>query len=131
MKLPTFPIFVENSRLPALLSRIAPIEIAAINLALWVFARKPLSVIMRRHETIHYRQQRELLFVGQWLLYALFWLILLIKYKGDGKRAYRANPFELEAYIWQSANDYLDNRPLWAWWDYLSVLSPKESEHDV
>ena len=123
----TFPIFVYNSRLPVLLSKVAPISIYAINLGFFVFFRDVPDDTVHRHETIHYRQSKELLFVFFPILYVAFWLALLIKYKGNGARAYRANPFELEAYIWQHAEGYLDERPMWAWRDYL-VVTKDEGE---
>ena len=66
---------------------------------------------------IHYRQQKELLFVGQWYLYAYYYLKNLLRYK-NGKQAYRENPFEREAY----ANDlnplYLIKRKKFSWKGY-------------
>ena len=59
-----FPIFVENSRLPVVLSKLSPINIWAISLGLFVFCRGELSAVTKNHETIHFRQWVELLFVG-------------------------------------------------------------------
>ncbi len=96
-----FPLFYENSKIPVLLSKLAPIEIYALSFGVWVWCRGIMSDRIKRHETIHYLQQLELLFVGQWLLYGIFHLINMWKYRGDGRKAYRENPFEREAY----AND--------------------------
>lgn len=66
------------------------------------------------HERIHVRQQLELLFVGQWVLYGLFYL--LGRAQGlDHMDAYYAIPFEVEAYNHQDDLEWLNNRPAWAW----------------
>ena len=57
------PKFIENSLLPVWLSRVAPIDIWAINLGFWVWCRGELSEETKRHETIHFQQQMEILFV--------------------------------------------------------------------
>ena len=112
------PIFIENSRVPVWLSKIAPIEIGAISLAGLVFSRGLMSPVTKRHETIHFQQQLEMLFIPFFLLYGFFWLKGMIKYK-DGKAAYYVNPFEKEAYINEYKEDYLANRKRFAWKNYL------------
>ncbi len=113
------PFVFENSKLPVWLSKIAPIEINAVSFACFVFCRGELSKTSRRHETIHYHQQLEMIFVGQWLLYGLFCLIGLVRYR-SGKKAYYENPFEREAYDNQKKYTYLEKRPLWSWTNYIS-----------
>ena len=108
------PWVFENSKIPAWLSKISPIEIWALSFACFVFCRGEMTKTTRRHEIIHYHQQIELLFVGQWLLYGLFWIVGLIKYR-DGAVAYRENPFEREAYTNEKKYTYLEKRPLWNW----------------
>ncbi len=112
------PIFIENSKVPGLLSKISPIEIGAISFGLWVWSRGEMSDRLKRHETIHYKQQVELLFVFQWILYGLFWLFGLIKHR-DGELAYYESPFEKEAYTCEWNEDYLEKRPFWAWTRYI------------
>ncbi len=112
------PWFIENSRVPVWLSYLAPIKIWAISFGLWVWCRGVLSEETRRHETIHYQQQLELLFVGQWLLYGLFWLVGMIRYR-DGAKAYYENPFEREAYRNDKDEGYLATRPRYAWAFYV------------
>ena len=116
------PIFIENSKVPVWLSKIAPIDIWAISFGFWVWCRGEVSEATRRHETIHYQQQLELLFVGQWILYGLFYLIGLVRYK-NGEQAYRENPFEREAYTY--TNDahpyYLFNRKRYCWWKMRGI----------
>jgi hypothetical protein len=115
------PKFIENSRIPVWLSKIAPIEISAISVAFWVFSRGELSPTTRRHETIHFQQQLELLLVGQWILYGLFWLVGLVRYR-SGSKAYRQNPFEREAYDNQRKFTYLVKRRRYAWVHYIRSL---------
>ena len=112
------PIFIENSKIPVLLSKIAPIEIGAISLAGLVFSRGYMSPVTKRHETIHFQQQLEMLFIPFFLLYGFFWLKAMIKHR-DGKAAYYVNPFEKEAYINECKENYLANRKRFAWKDYL------------
>ena len=113
-----FPVFVENSRIPVWLSKISPIEIGAISLGLFVFSRNEMDETVRRHETIHYYQWKELGFVFFPILYGLFWLINVAKCLG-GEQAYYEIPFEREAYSNEHDAHYLEKRPLWAWRKYL------------
>jgi hypothetical protein len=112
------PWIFENSKLPIWLSKIAPIEVNAVSFACFVFCRGKLSKTSKRHETIHYHQQLEMLFVFQWLLYGLFTLAGLVKYR-NGKDAYYENPFEREAYANEKKYTYLEKRPLWNWIRYI------------
>lgn len=113
-----FPIFFENSRVPIWLSKIVPINVYAFSFAVWVWCRGVMSARTKNHETIHYVQQRELLFVFQWLLYAAFHLVGLVKYR-DGETAYRENPFEREAYANDENLEYLKERKHFAWIKYI------------
>jgi hypothetical protein len=69
---------------------------------------------MKRHETIHFRQWLELGIIGFAILYGLFWLIGLIRFR-DPKAAYRRSPFEVEAYDNEADESYLENRRWYAW----------------
>jgi hypothetical protein len=111
------PKFIENSKIPVVLSKIAPIEIHALSFGPFVWGRAGLNKTCRRHETIHFQQQLELLFLLQWLLYGVFWLAGLIKYR-DGAKAYCQNPFEQEAYENQKKIKYLNRRKRWSWRNY-------------
>ncbi len=113
------PWFFENSKVPVWLSKVAPIEINAISFGPGVWSRGSLSKTTRRHETIHYHQQLEMLFVGQWIMYAVFYLIGFVKYR-DGAIAYREIPFERECYSNERKTTYLVKRPFWAWRMYLN-----------
>lgn len=113
------PVFFEDSKVPVWLSKISPIEIGALSFAFFVFSRGKINKTTRRHETIHYHQQLELLFVFQWILYGLFWVVGLVRYR-DGEKAYYENPFEREAYSNAKKTTYLDKRPLWNWRHYMN-----------
>ena len=120
------PIFIENSKIPVWLSKIAPLEIYAICLGPIVFARGTLNAKLRRHETIHWQQMLELLVVGHLILYGWDWLKGRFKYrkawkgyKSAGNKAYYRTRAEQEAYGNDDLSDYLENRPRWKWvWQY-------------
>jgi hypothetical protein len=113
------PFFIENSKIPLWLSKIAPIEVEAVSFACFVWGRGALSERTKRHETIHYHQQLEMLFVLQWALYALFYVVGRLRY-GSWKDAYFLNPFEQEAFDNQEDTNYLKERKLWSWTKYVS-----------
>ena len=108
------PVFIENSKLPIWLSKIAPINILAISLGWFVFSRTTLSTVIKRHETIHFQQQLELAFFGFYLLYGLSWLHGLWKYR-DPAVAYRECIFEREAFSSDVVDNYLSKRKRYAW----------------
>lgn len=95
-----------------------------------LFGDKNPQTITIRHETIHYRQYRELLFLGFLPLYFLHiisaFLYFKIKYRGASLNnteildiTYHANPFEREAYENQHDSNYLKNRKRFAWLSFV------------
>ena len=70
------------------------------------------------HEFIHIKQWRELLYIGFLLWYVLEWLVRLIQYRNFDK-AYKNISFEREAYANENYSDYLNERKLLAFLDYL------------
>ena len=112
------PIFINNSKIPVWLSKLAPIEIWALSFFTFVWCRGEIAEQTKRHETIHFQQQIELLFVLQWILYGVFYLIGLIRYR-SGEKAYRNNPFEREAYSNDHDEEYLPNRKRYSWIKYI------------
>ena len=56
------PIFIENSRVPVLLSYVSPININAISFGPFVWSRSTMDERVRRHEWVHFQQQLELFF---------------------------------------------------------------------
>lgn len=71
-----------------------------------------------RHETIHFWQQVEMLFIFHWIFYGVFYLVA--RAKGHCHYiAYRYNPFELEAFSNETDKDYLKKRKPLAWIGYV------------
>lgn len=67
------------------------------------------------HEKIHLAQQRELLLVGFYFLYAFYWLRARVFLRMSSHEAYMEIPFEVEAYAQQHDDDYLEKRSRFAW----------------
>lgn len=114
----SFPIFYENSKVPIWLSKISPIEIGAISLGIFVFSRGEIDERTRRHETIHYLQWKELWFLGFMILYPLLWLREVLR-GSNGADAYRAIPFEIEAYAHEDDPSYLHDRRSFSWYEHV------------
>ena len=57
-----------------------------------------------RHETVHLWQQAALLVVPFYVLYLLFWVINLMRFRSPD-RAYREIPFERSAYRLEAKGD--------------------------
>lgn len=70
------------------------------------------------HEKIHLRQQAELLIILFYLWYGLEYLYRLAQFGSHGL-AYRNISFEREAYYYESHNNYLNNRQLFAFLKFL------------
>ena len=92
-----------------------------------LFAEKIPSIVTIRHEMIHYRQYRELLFVPFILLY-LGWLLVQLLYVRFWLKkrfaealetAYFMNPFEREAHGNERKPGYLASRSFCAWCRYV------------
>ena len=111
------PVFIENSKIPVWLSYLSPIDIGAITLGPFVISRGVMSETTKNHETIHWQQYIELAIIGFLLVYLIYWLIGLIKYR-DGSKAYYQIPFEQEAYELDDNEDALAVRKRWGWIKY-------------
>lgn len=111
------PIVVENSMVPLLSSKLLKINAVAVSFAIFIFFIGKRDERIWRHEMIHYRQQKELFFVGQWILYAYYHILGLLKYK-EGRKAYLENPFEKEARANDSDPTYLIKRKKHSWKKY-------------
>jgi hypothetical protein len=112
------PWMINNSKIPVWLSKVAPIEIWAVSFGPFVACRGEMSKTTQRHETIHFHQQLEMLFVFQWIAYGAFWLIGVVRYR-NGTQAYYENPFEREAYDNERKYTYLERRPFYNWVKYI------------
>jgi len=113
------PIFIEDSRIPGWLSKVAPLNIGAITIFFLVFSRGKINETTKRHETIHFQQFFELAFVGFPILYYGFWLLNLLK-GDDRESAYYNIPFEKEAYYNDADENYLSKRKRFSWIHYIS-----------
>lgn len=67
------------------------------------------------HESIHYQQQRELLYIFFYILYFFEWFIKLFR----KENAYRDISFEREAFDNEANLEYLDNRKPFRWLYYF------------
>ena len=108
------PYFIENSKLPVWLSYLAPIDIGAITLGPVVISRGEMSEITKNHETIHYQQYLETLFIGFLLIYLYDYIRGLIVHQ-DGRAAYFSLRAEKEAYAMHENLDYCKVRTRWKW----------------
>lgn len=108
------PIFIENSSVPRVLSKISPIDIKAIALGIIVFSKEEMDEQTKRHETIHFQQYLETLFIGFLVLYLIDYLRGYVRYK-DGSLAYLSIRAEKEAYDNHHDPSYLETRKRYAW----------------
>lgn len=97
-----------------------PHRFYAINILGIVIARGPLDAVSHRHEYIHTLQQRELLFVGFYLLYVIEWLIRFVQHR-SAYRGYLNISFEREAYDNAGKTGYERDRRHYAWVKYLFI----------
>jgi len=114
------PVYIENSKIPKILSPFSPVEIWAINVGPWVWCRGDLTKTVKRHETIHFQQQLELLFIIHWFLYVMFWIIGTVIYR-SASLGYENSPFEREAYDNERRYTYLEKRKRYAWISYIKT----------
>lgn len=77
-----------------------------------------LSPSLLQHEKIHLEQQKELLIVFAYIIYALDFLGKLIYYRSVSKAYYNVS-FEREAYLNQDDLDYLSTRKPYSFLKYL------------
>jgi hypothetical protein len=74
--------------------------------------------IFVNHEKIHLKQQKEMLIFPFFIWYFLEYLVRLIQYKNKDL-AYRNISFEREAYTNEEDLDYLKNRSLFGFLNYI------------
>ncbi len=90
----------------------------AVTVLCWMVIRKEykelVTWIVENHENIHYAQERELWYVGFYLMYVLFYLRGLWYFRNH-RDAYHSIPFEQEAYKNEGNSAYLNNRESMAW----------------
>lgn len=93
----------------------------------WISRLEKDEARLMRHETIHFRQQVEMLFVLHWLFYLLFYIIARAKGHCHWV-AYRYNPFELEAFSNDRKAEYLKKRKIFGWVSYLKEYNESLSQ---
>ncbi len=92
-----------------------------VGITLWPFIfikkgyDKPETI---RHETIHIKQQQELLVIPFYILYGLLWVIYTFTVSKVQDAYYRL-PFEIEAYKNAKDPEYLKKRRLYSWTKYI------------
>ena len=109
------PIVIVSPRICKALSVF--INVGAITLFPFIISREKMDETLLNHEMIHIKQQMETLVIGFYALYVWYWGIALAKGL-RGSEAYRAIPFEKEAYANEEDMSYCDNRSIWAWMRY-------------
>ena len=114
------PITIIN---PKLLDRLSIfINIGAITLYPFIISREKMHVVTLNHEKIHLKQQAELLLIGFYALYVMWWCIGLLKGLGS-HAAYMSIPFEREAYENHHNLEYLKTRKRFSWTSYIRTRS--------
>tara|TARA_B100000287_G_C20224357_1_gene619435 strand:- start:127 stop:507 length:381 start_codon:yes stop_codon:yes gene_type:complete len=111
---------IKNSKIPKYLSIF--INIYAITIFPFIIFSDKGNVVTLNHERIHIRQQLELLVVGFYFLYVIFWLIGLLKNIKSQDRfqlAYSYIPFEKEAYANEKEFIYILHRKPYSWIEYI------------
>lgn len=98
---------------------IPPKGFAAITIGNYIFVRKNivLTNYILNHEKIHITQEKELAYIGFYIIYVLEFIYRYIKYH-DKYLAYRQISFEQEAYANESNWNYLIYRKRYSWWKY-------------
>ena len=79
-----------------------------------------INKVFVNHEKIHLRQQLEMLILPFFIWYFLEYLIRFIQYKNKDL-AYRNISFEREAYANETDLNYLKNRSLFGFLNYLTL----------
>lgn len=115
---------IENNILP-------PKGYKAITLGPYIFVRKGTTLSGQdvNHEAIHWKQYKETLILGFFLIYVIEFVLkfispsLTVNEKKQGrsywKRVYRSLSMERESYENQGDPNYIQNRKHFAWLGYI------------
>ena len=76
--------------------------------------------VILNHETIHLKQQIELLIIPFYLWYFIEFVVRYFQYK-SWDLAYRNISFEREAYGNEKNMEYLEKRKFWGFWKYITA----------
>lgn len=97
-------------------------SVNAITLAPFgIYVRKEKDLtnkILINHEQIHYKQQKEMLYILFYIIYLLEWFIRMLILK-DSHDAYLNISFEREAYNNEHNPNYLKKRKPYSWFCYI------------
>ena len=107
------PIIIESKIFCRTISLFMPIH--AVTFFPFIICRNKNDAVIINHESIHIRQQLELLIIPFFIIYILNWIYNIIIYKGDGKKAYFELFFEKEAYLYEYDLGYLNKRKSWSY----------------
>lgn len=86
-----------------------------------------LSDTTINHESIHTAQMKEMMYIPFYLWYCIEYLIVRFFHKKQND-AYHDISFEEEAYNNQSNLNYLNERPKFAWLDFIKVKSNEKDK---
>ena len=97
-----------------------PFKFTGITIYPFIFFLKGRNInnTLVRHETIHLRQQSEMLLIFFYLFYAIEFIVKLINQR-NFYNAYLTLSFEREAYRNSHNDKYLKNRKRFAWLKYI------------
>ena len=106
-------------------NNIIPFEgFLAMTIYPFIFVKKKYRYMFNdkdiRHETIHSKQQIELLIIIFFIWYLLEYIFRIFQYWNLNK-AYRNICFEREAFANENNKEYLDNRKLFSFIKYLWI----------
>lgn len=90
----------------------------AITIFPFIIMKNKDKEIILNHEKIHYKQQKELLIIGFFLLYLLEYLIRIIQYKSFNQAYYNIS-FERECFDNQIYYNYLQHRKMFSFLKYI------------
>ena len=76
------------------------------------------DIYLLNHETIHLKQQLELLIIPFFVWYGIEYIFRLIQYRNQFL-AYKNISFEREAYTYDSDLNYTKNRKFWSFLKYI------------
>lgn len=95
----------------------------AITIGPVIFLREPyvLGTVDINHESIHWEQEKEMLFLPFFIWYIVEFLIKYVWYGFKWHRAYRSISFEREAYVHEEDMAYLKTRKPLAWIDFINI----------
>lgn len=95
-------------------------RIGGITLWPWIIIRphRGNDLELINHETIHIKQQQELLVIPFYIIYILEWFIKLFIYGGP-RSAYKNISFEREANKFEGDMTYINQRKFWSWIKYI------------